>query len=93
MQIPREQRDNRWLVEFQDAAWNASIVLPTEPVFLGPDGMPYVRLELPPIGLRQFPAHIGVNQIRLGRPQRSEIRGIGERAILNANLFLFGEVP
>jgi len=50
MQIPREQRDNHWLVEFQDAAWNASIVLPTEPVFLGPDGMPYVRLELPPIG-------------------------------------------
>jgi hypothetical protein len=50
MQIPREQRDNDWLIEFQDAAWNASIVLPTEPVFLGPDGMPYVRLELPPIG-------------------------------------------
>jgi hypothetical protein len=40
MQIPREQRDNPWLTEFQDAAWNASIVLPAEPVFLGPDGMP-----------------------------------------------------
>jgi len=50
MQIPREQRDSHWLDEFQDAAWNASIVLPTEPVFLGPDSMPYVRLELPPIG-------------------------------------------
>jgi hypothetical protein len=50
MQIPREQRDSHWLDEFQDAAWNASVVLPAEPVFLGPDGMPYVRLELPPIG-------------------------------------------
>ena len=50
LQVPREQRDSHWLDEFQDAAWNASVVLPTEPVFLGPDGMPYVRLELPPIG-------------------------------------------
>lgn len=50
MEIPREQRDGRWLEEFQSAAWNASTVLPTEPVFLGPDGMPYVRLELPPAG-------------------------------------------
>ena len=50
MQVPREQRDSHWLDEFQGAAWNASIVLPTEPVFLGPDGMPYVRLELPPVG-------------------------------------------
>jgi hypothetical protein len=50
MQVPREQRDSHWLDEFQDASWNASVVLPTEPVFLGPDGMPYVRLELPPIG-------------------------------------------
>ena len=50
MAVPREQRDSHWLDEFQSAAWNASIVLPTEPVFLGPDGMPYVRLELPPAG-------------------------------------------
>lgn len=50
MEVPREQRNSRWLDEFQGAAWNASIVLPTEPVFLGPDGMPYVRLELPPVG-------------------------------------------
>jgi hypothetical protein len=50
MELPREQRDGRWLEEFQAAAWNASIVLPVEPVFLGPDGMPYVRLELPPVG-------------------------------------------
>jgi hypothetical protein len=50
MEVGREQRDSRWLDEFQAAAWNASIVLPTEPVFLGPDGMPYVRLELPPVG-------------------------------------------
>jgi hypothetical protein len=48
--VPREQRDSRWLEAFQSAAWNASIVLPAEPVFLGPDGMPYVRLELPPVG-------------------------------------------
>src|ERR1700744_798278 len=50
MEVPREQRDSRWLDTLQGAAWNASIVLPTEPVFLGPDGMPYVRLELPPVG-------------------------------------------
>ncbi|HEX4582610.1 MAG TPA: hypothetical protein VH139_11135 [Acidobacteriaceae bacterium] len=50
MEVAREQRDSRWLDEFQSAAWNASIVLPTEPVFLGPDGMPYVRLALPPVG-------------------------------------------
>jgi hypothetical protein len=50
MEIPREQRDLRWLETFQGAAWNASVVLPTEPVFLGPDGMPYVRLNLPPVG-------------------------------------------
>jgi hypothetical protein len=50
MDVPREQRDLRWLEAFQVAAWNASIVLPKEPVFLGPDGMPYVRLELPPVG-------------------------------------------
>jgi hypothetical protein len=50
-------------------------------------------LELPAIGFLQLPAHIGVNQIRLSRLQRSEIRGIGERAILYANLLLFREVP
>ena len=50
MEVPREERDGRWLDGFQSAAWNASIVLPTEPVFLGPDGMPYVRLSLPPAG-------------------------------------------
>jgi hypothetical protein len=49
MEVPREQRDSPWLDAFQSAAWNASIVLPTEPVFLGPDGMPYVRLGLPPV--------------------------------------------
>jgi hypothetical protein len=50
MEVPREQRGSPWLDALQSAAWNASIVLPTEPVFLGPDGMPYVRLELPPVG-------------------------------------------
>jgi hypothetical protein len=50
MEIPREQRDARWLDVFQSAAWNASMVLPAEPVFLGPDGMPYVRFQLPPVG-------------------------------------------
>jgi hypothetical protein len=50
MEIPREQRDARWLDGFQSAAWNASMVLPAEPVFLGPDGMPYVRFQLPPVG-------------------------------------------
>lgn len=50
MEVPREEREERWLQAFQSAAWNASVVLPAEPVFLGPDGMPYVRLELPPVG-------------------------------------------
>ena len=50
MEVPREQRDSQWLETFQSAAWNASVVLPKEPVFIGPDGMPYVRLELPPAG-------------------------------------------
>ena len=50
MAVPREQRDSQWLHTFQDAAWNASVVLPQEAVFVGPDGMPYVRLELPPAG-------------------------------------------
>lgn len=50
MSVPRDQRDTAWLEAFQRAAWNASIVLPKEPVFLGPDGMPYARLELPPAG-------------------------------------------
>ena len=50
MEVPREERDAQWLDGFQSAAWNASIVLQKEPVFLGPDGMPYVRLELPPVG-------------------------------------------
>lgn len=50
MAVPREQRDAQWLDAFQSAAWNASMVLPKEPVFLGPDNMPYVRFELPPVG-------------------------------------------
>ncbi|MGI8772115.1 MAG: hypothetical protein ACR2JE_11845 [Acidobacteriaceae bacterium] len=50
MEVPREARDGAWVMSFQDAAWNASTVLPAQPVFLGPDGMPYVRLELPPVG-------------------------------------------
>lgn len=50
MEVPREHRDSTWLEGFQSAAWNASVVLPKEPVFIGPDGMPYVRLELPPAG-------------------------------------------
>ncbi len=50
MEVPRETRDGAWVMSFQDAAWNASAVLPAQPVFLGPDGMPYVRLELPPVG-------------------------------------------
>jgi hypothetical protein len=49
-EVPREGRDLSWLQNFQQAAWNASVVLPEQPVFLGPDGMPYVRLNLPPVG-------------------------------------------
>lgn len=40
-------RDEAWLDRFYDAAWSASLVLASDESFSGPDGMPYIRLELP----------------------------------------------
>lgn len=40
-------RDDAWLDRFYDASWFASLVLPSGESFSGPDGMPYVRLDLP----------------------------------------------
>jgi hypothetical protein len=40
-------RDDAWLDRFYDAAWFASMVLVSDDAFSGPDGMPYLRLELP----------------------------------------------
>ncbi len=40
-------RDDAWFARFYDAAWFASLVLVSDEAFSGPDGMPYLRLELP----------------------------------------------
>lgn len=41
------QRDDGWFARFYDAAWFASMKLVSDEAFSGPDGMPYLRLELP----------------------------------------------
>ena len=48
--IPRGRRDPAWTERFFDAAWNASLVVADPAVITGPDGFPYVRLNLPPPG-------------------------------------------
>ena len=48
--VPRDDREEVWLIAFQHAAWNASVVVPAPPVMTGPDGFPYLRLVLPPPG-------------------------------------------
>lgn len=45
--VPREQRGAEWVASFYDAAWFASIELTEPQVFAGPDGFPYLRLDLP----------------------------------------------
>lgn len=40
-------RDDAWLERFYDASWFASVVFASDEAFSGPDGMPYLRLELP----------------------------------------------
>lgn len=40
-------RDQAWYDRFWNAAWTAALVVPDPPVFTGPDGMAYLRLELP----------------------------------------------
>lgn len=48
--VPREGRDAEWVTRFWEAAWTAALVVPEPPVVLGPDGFPYLRLNLPPDG-------------------------------------------
>src|SRR5688500_6725468 len=48
--VPRDRRDGEWLMRFWEAAWTATLVVPVPPVVTGPDGFPYLRLNLPPDG-------------------------------------------
>jgi len=52
LRIPREQRDDAWHDAFYDAAWFGSIALTEPQLFGGPDGFPYLRLNLPRDGER-----------------------------------------
>ena len=45
--VPRDQRDDAWNDAFLDAAWCASLELPQAQAFTGPDGFPYLRLDVP----------------------------------------------
>ena len=45
--VPREQRDGAWNESFFDAAWCASVEMPQPQPFAGPDGFPYLRLDVP----------------------------------------------
>jgi len=45
--VARDQRDDAWFADFRRAAWNASVIVATPPVFSAPDGFPYLRLVLP----------------------------------------------
>lgn len=44
---PADQRDAKWIGEFLDAVWHASVVVCDPPHFDGPDGFPYYRFNLP----------------------------------------------
>lgn len=50
--VPRDRRDDAWYDLFWDAAWLGSIALAEPQVFSGPDGFPYLRLDLPRSGAR-----------------------------------------
>ena len=45
--VPREERDSGWVDRFFDAAWSASVALAEPQTFQGPDGFPYLRLDVP----------------------------------------------
>ena len=45
--VPREARDAAWVSQFWDAAWLGSVALAEPRTFQGPDGFPYLRLDLP----------------------------------------------
>ncbi|HEX8191638.1 MAG TPA: hypothetical protein VF552_01940 [Allosphingosinicella sp.] len=49
--VPLEARDHTWSDRFHDAVWTASVYIPEPAVISGPDGMPYLRLVLPPQGV------------------------------------------
>ncbi len=44
--MPEAQRGDIWQGRFFDAVWNASIVRHDPPLFTGPDGFPYLRLNV-----------------------------------------------
>lgn len=44
-QVPAAERDRAWVEQLTTAAWHAA--LEVGPVFLGPDGFPYLRLQVP----------------------------------------------
>lgn len=46
-EVPRERRDPAWTAAFFTAVWNASLEIPDQPFFEGPDGFPYFRFQLP----------------------------------------------
>jgi hypothetical protein len=41
------RRDSAWIERFFDAAWCGSVALAEPQTFTGPDGFPYLRLDLP----------------------------------------------
>lgn len=45
--VRRDLRDATWRARFWGAAWSASVQLPASDAYLGPDGFPYLRLEIP----------------------------------------------
>lgn len=57
--VPAEQRDAVWQERFFDAAWTASVALAQPQTFVGPDGLPYLRLDLPRPG--PFDSHCLAN--------------------------------
>jgi hypothetical protein len=44
---PAGERDGAWQEAFLDFAWTASVAFAEPQTFIGPDGFPYLRLDLP----------------------------------------------
>lgn len=49
-QLPAAERDWAWQRAFWDHSWTASVALAEPQVFTGPDGFPYLRLNVPGAG-------------------------------------------
>jgi hypothetical protein len=45
--VPRKRRNALWLKRFQFFALDAGVAIEEEPTFRGPDGFPYIRLNIP----------------------------------------------